>query len=288
MTDMEQFLRSHGETALYIVFFGMLLSLGLMETRRQISARPLERRQRWPANWFLTAINIVLLGAIPITALTVADFVRDQGIGLFNTIAVPTWLGIVGGILARSFGAWLVHLAMHKVPVLWRVHKVHHCDREMDISTTVRFHPLEFAIQVPITLGIVVLFGIPPMAILVFELLDAAIAVFSHANIRLAPRLERVMGWFIITPSMHRVHHSSYQPETDSNYGATLSVWDRLFGTLVQREPDALSTMRIGLDDIDTRDSQRIAALLTIPFRARTMPTIPRSGDNRRAASPKV
>jgi len=288
MTDIEQFLRTHGETALYLVFFGMLLLLGVLEARHRISTQPLNRRERWPANWFLTALNIVLLGAIPITALTVADYARDQGIGLFNTIAIPTWLAFVGGILARSFSAWLVHLAMHKVPVLWRVHKVHHCDQEMDISTTVRFHPLEFAIQIPVTLGIVVLFGIPPVAILVFELLDAAIAVFSHANIRLAPRLERVMGWFIITPSMHRVHHSSDQPETDSNYGATLSVWDRLFGTLVHREPDRLSTMHIGLDDIDTRDSQHIAALLTIPFRVRTIPTIPRSGDNRRTPSPEV
>lgn len=286
MMDVEQLLRIHGETALYLVFFGTLLVLGILETRLRLSTRPLNRRGRWPANGFLTALNIVLLGAIPVTALTVADVARDQGIGLFNTISVPLWLAFVGGILVRSFTAWLVHMAMHKVPVLWRVHKVHHCDQEMDISTTVRFHPLEFAIQVPVTLSIVVLFGIPPAAILVFELLDAAIAVFSHANIRLAPRVERRLGWFIITPSMHRVHHSSFQPETDSNYGATLSVWDRLFGTFVHREPDALQTMRIGLDDIDTRDSRHIGSLLTMPFRARTISGIPRSGDNRRTPSP--
>ena len=288
MTDVEQFLRSHGETVLYLVFFGMLLSLGLLEAQRQISARALERRQRWPANWFLTVINIVLLGAIPITALTVADYARAEEIGLFNTIDIPVGLAFVAGILVRSVTAWLVHLAMHKIPVLWRVHKVHHSDQEMDVSTTVRFHPLEFAIQIPLTLGVVVLFGIPPVALLVFEILDAAIAVFSHANIRLAPRLERVLGWFIITPSMHRVHHSSFQRETDSNYGATLSIWDRMFGTLVHRNAGELAAMRIGLDDVDTRDSQRIASLLTMPFRVRTMSTIPRSGDNRRTPSPEV
>ncbi|MCP4384901.1 MAG: sterol desaturase family protein [Hyphomicrobiales bacterium] len=156
---------------------------------------------------------------------------RANGWGLFSQIELPFVVLLVAGFLIRSLVSWLFHYAMHNVPLLWRVHRVHHTDTHLDVSTTVRFHPLESVLSAPLVIGTVLLFGIPPVVIMLSELFDAAIAVFSHANIRMPCCLERTFGLVVITPHLHRIHHSTVVRETNSNYGATLVYWDMLFGT---------------------------------------------------------
>jgi sterol desaturase/sphingolipid hydroxylase (fatty acid hydroxylase superfamily) len=155
---------------------------------------------------------------------------------------------------------------MHKIPLFWRLHRVHHTDDFFDISTTVRFHPVEFLVSVPVILALIVGIGIPPLAVIIYELFDVAMAVWSHSNVRLPRWLDRTIGLILVTPDMHRVHHSTYQPETDSNYGATLSVWDRLFGTLRHKPARELAQMTLGLEECMDRRNRSLWFLLKLPF----------------------
>jgi sterol desaturase/sphingolipid hydroxylase (fatty acid hydroxylase superfamily) len=155
---------------------------------------------------------------------------------------------------------------MHKVPLLWRLHRVHHTDTFVDVSTTVRFHPGEYLVSTPIIVGSVFLMGISPIALMIYEVFDAAMAVFTHANIRMPKPVDRFLRLLLVTPDMHRVHHSSHQPETDSNYGATLSIWDRLFGTYTEKEPEELATMQLGLKECQDKRSTSLWWQLRLPF----------------------
>ena len=268
MTDLDLFLRENMETITYVVFFGGLVVLATLEHVIERGRPTISRFKRWPSNYALTALNIVILGAIPVTNLVAADWAQARGVGLLNNIEVSVTVALVTGILLRSFGAYWVHFAMHKVPLFWRVHRVHHSDKDMDVSTTVRFHPLEFVISTPITLAIVVAAGISPLTIIVFEILDAGLAIFGHANIRFPRGIERLLQLVIVTPGMHRVHHSSWQPETDSNYSATLSIWDRLFMTYRCKSDSELTELSLGLDEYDVRHSTSLFWLLLQPFDA--------------------
>ncbi len=267
MENLESFLRAEIEPLQYAAFFGALMVLGVLEMWLARRRQGWDRRRRWPANFGLTALNIVVLGAIPLGGLGAADYAKSQGIGLMNMVEVAPVAGFAIGILFRSLVSWAVHMAMHKVPLLWRVHSVHHSDGFMDVSTTVRFHPLEFLITTPVVVAAVIAAGVSPVALLAYEILDAVMAVFTHANIRLPRWFERGLSWLLITPDMHRVHHSSWQPETDSNYGATLSIWDRLFGTFRRREPDDLVTLDLGLAEFRDGRERSIIGLLAQPFR---------------------
>ena len=155
MSGLELFLRENGETVLYVVFFGSLVLFGALETRAAMRASGSLRKKRWPLNAALTALNIVLLGALPVTSLIIADYARINGIGIMNQFDVPLWVGLLAGLALFSFQSWAVHYAMHYIPFLWRIHRVHHTDTHMDISTTVRFHPAEFLIQLPISASII-------------------------------------------------------------------------------------------------------------------------------------
>lgn len=259
-----EFIRTQSEPLQYAAFFGSLLVLGALDI-----AFPggVARPHRWPANVGLTALNIVVLGAVPVGALTAADFAQAQGWGALNLLDLSWPAAIAAGFALRSLVSYAVHVSMHKAPVFWRIHRVHHSDPTMDVSTTVRFHPAEFLITMPIVAANVVLFGISPLAVILYEIFDAAMAVFTHTNLRLPAVLERMLGLILVTPNMHRIHHSAEQPETDSNYGATFSWWDRLFGTLRTRTPEDLTAMRLGLDDwIDGR-TDSLMWLLSLPFR---------------------
>jgi sterol desaturase/sphingolipid hydroxylase (fatty acid hydroxylase superfamily) len=264
--EIHQFLRTQFEPLQYVAFFGMLLVLGLAEALIPQRGGPIARRARWPANFILTALNIVIISAMPVNGLFAADWAAAKSYGLLPFVGIGGAAAIALGVLARSFSSWAMHLAMHKIPLLWRVHRVHHTDDFFDISTTVRFHPVEFLISVPIALAVIVGLGIPPLAIILYELLDAAMAVWTHANIRLPRWLDRGLKLLFVTPDMHRIHHSTYQPETDSNYGATLSVWDRLFGTYVGEPVVALSDMRLGLNECRDSRTYSLFWLLKLPF----------------------
>jgi sterol desaturase/sphingolipid hydroxylase (fatty acid hydroxylase superfamily) len=158
------------------------------------------------------------------------------------------------------------------MPKLWRFHRVHHSDTHLDVATTVRFHPVEFLVNLPMMLAVIALFGIPPVALMIYEIMDAAMNVFTHANVRLPKWADRVVRVLFVTPDMHRVHHSSWHRETDSNYGATLSIWDHLFGTFRAKEPEALATMEIGLREVRDGRANSLWWLLALPFRPIRIP----------------
>ena len=286
METLETFLRAQSEPVTYAVFFGLLITLGFAETMVERSHEPPDRRHRWPANAGLTVLNVLLLGALPVSGVVFADQIVDAGVGLFNLIETIPVIAVLAGILVRSFTSWATHLAMHKIPALWRFHRVHHSDTHLDIATTVRFHPVEFLINLPIMLTAIAVFGIPPVALMIYEILDAGMSVFTHANVRMPKAVDRVVRVLFVTPDMHRVHHSSWHRETDSNYGATLSIWDHLFGTFRAKEPDALERMEIGLSEVRDSRANSLWWLLTLPLRPIRIPQTPsQSIQNTRPAS---
>ncbi len=265
-----QLVRASFEPLQYAAFFGALLLLGGLEAMLPLGSAGAGdgRARRWPANAGLTVLNIVVLGALPVSVLAAADFAAARGWGLFNQGFVPPLAALVLGFVLRSLVGYFIHVAMHKVPLLWRVHQVHHTDTAMDVSTTVRFHPLEFLISLPILLAATAALGLPPLAVILFELVDAAMAVFTHANLRLGERTDRALRLVLVTPAMHRIHHSSHQPETDSNYGALFSWWDRLFGTYRPHARGGLAAMQLGLEDARGRRAHALGWLLALPFRS--------------------
>lgn len=267
MPLFEALVRENMDLLQYAAFFGGLAVFGFLELVLARQAAGTARRRRWPSNFLLTLLNIVILGAIPVTGLVAANLSSAQGWGILNDPALPFALALLLGVAARSLISYGTHVAMHKVPLFWRVHSVHHSDTAMDISTTVRFHPLEFLVSVPVTLMAIAVLGIPPVVVIVYEVFDAGMAVFTHANVRFPRRFERWLQWIIVTPDMHRIHHSAWQPETDSNYGATLSLWDHLLGTYRAKTDDALNDMRIGLEDCRDERTFSLLWLLVHPFR---------------------
>jgi sterol desaturase/sphingolipid hydroxylase (fatty acid hydroxylase superfamily) len=266
MSATETFLRAAFEPLQYFAFFGALTVIGTLEVVCRTPPRA-DRRLRWPANFALTAINVAILALLPLSQLAVADVAQGHGVGLLNLAEPPAAIALVAGFLARTLIGYGIHRAMHAIPWLWRVHRVHHTDTAMDISTTVRFHPLEFAISVPLALAGVALFGVPPLAILIYELVDAAMAVATHGRLRLPVGLDRWLGWVIVTPNMHLIHHSAEQRETDSNFGAVLTCWDRLFGTF--RTGPATGPAVIGLADDDRDRAHHLGGMLVAPFLSR-------------------
>ncbi|WP_020406592.1 sterol desaturase family protein [Hahella ganghwensis] len=268
MSAVDDLLRAEIEPLQYGIFFGLLVTLAIIEVFVFRSPNPPQRKLRWPANVGLTILNIIVIGALPVSGLLVSDYAQVNDIGLLNIFEVAPLTALVIGLLFRSFISWLIHLAMHKVPLLWHVHRVHHTDTYIDISTTVRFHPIEFLINTPILMVSILLVGISPLTLMLYELFDTAMAIFTHANVRIPKRLERFIRFVLVTPDMHRVHHSTWQPETDSNYGATLSVWDHLFRTYRDKSPDALSKMQLGLTEFQDDRSRSLWWLLTLPFQS--------------------
>ncbi|SPH18641.1 hypothetical protein DEA8626_02181 [Defluviimonas aquaemixtae] len=267
MSAIETFLRLNGDTALYIVFFGAIAGFGLLETRIALREAGANRRRRWPVNWALTAINIMLLGALPVSSLLISDWARDDGLGLMNRLGLASYVAIPAGILAFSLQSWAVHFVMHKTPILWRIHRVHHTDTHMDVSTTVRFHPAEFLVQLPISASVILATGAPPVAVILYELADAAINVFSHSNIRLHATFDRWLSRLIVTPHLHRIHHSTRPRETESNFGATLPIWDMLFGTYRTKSPKELARQPIGLDEMQDDRAYSLWWALSLPLR---------------------
>jgi len=229
-----------------------------MEIMVPRSLSPPNRMRRWSSNFALTFLGIVLLSTIPLSGFVVADWASKGSFGLLNRVALPPLFVLVLTCLARSLGSWVLHICMHKVPGLWRIHRIHHLDQFMDISTTTRFHPIEFLLSLTTGMTTTALLGLPVWALLAYEPLEAAIRVFSHANIRLPQWIDQTLRFFISTPGMHRIHHSIYRSETDSNYGTIFSVWDRLFRTYVSPQGKDLARMPLGLE---VKEKQKVNSL---------------------------
>lgn len=262
----EAFLRAQFEPLQYVAFFGVFLIFAVIEAVAPRDRVRAERLRRWPANWILTALNIVVISVMPVGLIAAADYASAHRLGLLNMIDVAPPTAFVAGFLGRAFLSWGTHILNHKVPFLWAIHRVHHADTRLDVSTTVRFHPLEFVVTTPLALAGVVMLGVPPFALLIYELMDASVTAFSHANVRLPRWVDWPLRLFIVTPDLHRVHHSSHRPETDSNYGAVLTIWDRVLGTYRSKAPEALATQETGLSECQDGRSRSLLWLLALPF----------------------
>jgi sterol desaturase/sphingolipid hydroxylase (fatty acid hydroxylase superfamily) len=237
---------------------------------------------RWPArgdgrwsrrqaiNLGLVAFNTLTLRLFfPVLAVAFAIIVHDQDGGLFGWLEWPVWLAIPVAVVIFDLTIYWQHRLMHMIPLLWRMHRVHHCDTGFDVTTGVRFHPLEIVLSMGIKLALIWLLGPHPLAVLIFELLLATGALFTHADFALPKTLDRRLRWLIVTPSMHRIHHSTWQPETDSNYGFHLSIWDRLFHSYTTEPRNNEREMPIGLNEFRDNTDQGLLALLLNPFRTR-------------------
>ncbi len=215
----------------------------------------MRREHRWPTNFGLGFINLSLAPLSPVSALWAAQWAQSHHVGLLNFLDSTWWpLAAVATIMILSLVGYVVHLVMHKTPWLWRVHRVHHLDTAMDVSTGLRHHPLELVLTLLTDVGAALVFGLMPLALVAYGTADGLFSFFTHANIRLPARLERILRLALVTPRVHALHHSSHQPETDSNYGNVFTIWDRMFGTYGDRRADHPETIQYGLAEIrDTR-----------------------------------
>lgn len=226
------------------------------------------RGRRWFANLALFAVDTLAVRLIlPLAMVGTAMLAAERGWGLLNMIEVPAWLAFVVTVLALDLAIYLQHWATHRVPLLWRLHRVHHTDRDFDVATAARFHPGEIVLSTAYKGAVVAALGAPAFAVFVFETGFAVLTLWTHANFSLPPKIERVVRWLLVTPTMHRVHHSERPVETDSNYGTFLSGWDRLFGTYTAEAREPQETMPIGLGEWRGEETARLGFNLLLPFR---------------------
>ncbi len=253
-----------------VVFLGLFALFALVEAAAPRRALLQTRKQRWFTNWSIVVIDTLTLRALafamPLLAVGAAMDAQMQGFGLLHLIEVPMWLAVTLTILLFDFAIWAQHLITHKIPLLWRFHRVHHADRDIDVTTAIRFHPVEIAVSMVFKVGLVYLLGPPVMGIIVFEIILNGTAMFNHANIRLPLGVDAVLRRILVTPDMHRVHHSDLRQEHDSNYGFALSIWDRIFGTYIAQPGKGHDDMTIGLRWQDDKPS-KLGWSLWLPFR---------------------
>jgi sterol desaturase/sphingolipid hydroxylase (fatty acid hydroxylase superfamily) len=237
----------------------------LVGPRRALTA---PKTVRWTNNVGLAVVNIFFVRVLfPSAAVGIAILADERGVGLLNAFPVPYPVAMILSLLALDLMMYLVHLMFHAVPALWRMHRVHHADIDFDLTTGVRFHPIQIVLSVPIKFAVIFVLGPPVLAVLVFEALFNAVLVFSHANIRIPTGVDRVLRWFIVTPDAHRVHHSLDATETNSNFGLALTWWDRLFGTYRAEPAAGHERMTIGVEQFRTRRDSWLDRLLLQPFR---------------------
>jgi len=251
------------------IVLGVLVSLwvifAIAEWFFAAGYRKSPRTGRWIRHLSLISVGALIVALmLPGGAIAAALWAQTESVGLFNYVALPPlWVYLLTWII-YDLMIYLQHRAFHAVPFLWRLHAVHHCDTSLDLSSGIRFHPVEIVLSMLFKVFVAVGLGAPPEAIAVYELILTGMALFNHADFRLPNGLERVLRWFVVTPPMHRIHHSDRRVETDSNYGNALSLWDRLLGTYRDKP---MAPLNIGLARWRTDGDQKLTRLLGLPFR---------------------
>jgi sterol desaturase/sphingolipid hydroxylase (fatty acid hydroxylase superfamily) len=267
--QFEQFVTSHEPEIRLGFFVGIFTLVAIWELVAPRRALTVSKALRWSSNFGLVVLNTLLLRLIfPVAAVGVAAFCATNGWGALNHFQVPFWLAVPLAVIAMDFVIWLQHVMVHAVPMLWRLHRVHHADLDYDLTTGSRFHPIEIALSMLIKVATITVLGPPVVAVVIFEVLLNAAAMFNHGNIRLPASVDRVMRWFIVTPDMHRVHHSVEDDETNSNFGFNLPWWDRLLGTYREQPRAGQIGMTIGIHGhTDLREVARLDGMLLMPFK---------------------
>lgn len=257
------------ESAVRLGFFvGVLLLLALGEMAAPRRRLTVNKPTRWLNNLGLVCINTLAVRLLlPMGGVALALTAEAQGWGLLNSIVLPHGLAVVLAIVWLDFAIYLQHVLFHAVPALWRLHMVHHADLDFDVTTGLRFHTLEILVSMGIKLALILLLGAPPLAVLIFEVLLNATAMFNHGNIRLPWWIDRVLRLVLVTPDMHRVHHSAIPRETNSNFGFNLPWWDYLLGTYLAQPENGHDGMMIGLAELrEEQQVNRLPGMLALPF----------------------
>ena len=250
--------------AIFLTLFAVLAGLEFFAPRRELRVA---RSRRWLTNWIIAIIDSALVRLLFVgAAVGAVTWATSANIGLFNLVRLPNWFELLVSFIVLDFAIWLSHVASHKIPILWVVHWMHHSDIDIDVSTAIRFHPIEIILSMVWKIVVVVSLGAPAVAVLIFEIVLNGAAMFNHSNVRLPLFLDRILRWIIVTPDMHRVHHSVINRETDSNYGFNLAIWDRVFGTYVDQPEKGHAKMKIGLSDWQDERPVRLVWTLAIPF----------------------
>ena len=257
-----------GEATIRLGFFlGVFAVMALWEGLAPRRGRSVPRRTRWPSNLGIVALNtLVLRLLVPTAAVGVALLGRQHGWGLLNAVALPHWLAVLVSVVCLDLAIYLQHVMVHAVPALWRLHRMHHADLDVDVTTGARFHPAEIILSMIIKMGVVMALGPPAVAVLIFEILLNATSMFNHGNVRMPAKLDRVLRWLVVTPDMHRVHHSIIPRETNSNFGFNLPWWDRLLGTYREQPERGHAGMTIGIEQFRSRRDLRLDRMLVQPF----------------------
>ncbi len=253
------------------LFLTVLILMMVLETLFPKKGRTQKRKDRWVSNLLLVGLGSLALRVLfPVLAVGVAFTAHSKGWGLLNMFDIPVWAGFIVALILLDLSVYLQHVGFHKISFLWAMHRVHHADRDIDVTTGVRFHPFEIIVSMLYKMAVIILLGPSVIAVIVFEIILNVAALFNHANVRLPLKLDRFLRYFIITPDMHRVHHSVNIEETNRNYGFSLSIWDYVFNTYEAQPKNGHSDMKIGLSEFQTTDPNRLFWLLTLPIQRRS------------------
>lgn len=266
--NLSEYVLQHEMVIRIEFFFGILLIMALWERLAPRRRADIPKLIRWINNLGVVFLNSFLLRLIfPGAAVGMAVFAGEHGWGLFHYFSVPYGLAVIVSVVAMDFVIYLQHVIFHAIPVLWRIHRMHHADLDFDVTTGIRFHPFEIILSMLIKFGAIAVIGVPVFAVVLFEVLLNATSMFNHGNVRIMSRLDRVLRWIVVTPEMHRVHHSSRYDETNSNFGFNLPLWDRFLGTYRDQPRMGHEGMTIGLENFrDTKHCVILTGMLAIPF----------------------
>lgn len=252
-------------------FLGIFFTMALLELAMPRRSQKASKTRRWTTNLLIGGIDSLVLKlmamlAVPIAAVAAAAWAETNQWGMLNFAELPGWVEIIIAMILLDLAIYGQHVASHKIPVLWRLHKVHHTDIEFDVTTAVRFHPVEIGLSMIWKVLVVLAIGAPPWAVVLFEIVLNGCAMFNHANIKLPAMLDRLVRMIIVTPDMHRVHHSIHRDEHDTNFGFNLSCWDHLFGTYTDQPRDGHTGMTIGQPNHLDENPTRLGWSLRLPF----------------------
>ena len=249
-------------------FGSVFAAMALWEALGPRREQAIGRAWRWPNNLGVVVADTLLVRVLfPTTAVGLALLAEAGDFGLFNALALPAWFAVLASVVILDFAIYLQHVLFHAVPALWRLHRMHHADLEFDVTTGLRFHPIEILLSMIIKLAVVAALGAPALAVLIFEVLLNATSMFNHSNVRIPLGLDRILRWLVVTPDMHRVHHSILARETNSNFGFNLPWWDRLFGTYRAQPAAGHEAMTIGIEQFRDPRELGLDRMLIQPFR---------------------
>lgn len=259
------------DTILRLTFFlSILVILIMAEILLPKKKRIHNRKDRWITNGLITLINTASVNivhiAIPLIAIVAAVDVSNGKMGLFNIINFPIWIEIILTVIILDFIIWGQHLLSHKIPFVWRFHRMHHTDRDLDVTTAVRFHPFEIIFSMFIKITSIYILGASAIAVIIFEIMLNGMAMFNHANLRIPFRIENILRKFIVTPDLHRIHHSIYIDEHNKNFGFSLSIWDKIFKCYLDQPRDGHKDMKLGLKWQNDKPT-KLGWSLWIPFK---------------------